>query len=118
MEREKHGEEDVYIIGFGTNSGKVLAAPAWGRSVQTMMIPPGRRNSWEWILHQQGPPDKIIFLEYLKNLGYYQKPIGHRAIGVVYNPAAEAGNYVPTIIPERYNAFIFIDRTNALNPLE
>lgn len=117
LERERHGEDQVYIVGFGTNSGKVLAASAWGTQVQTMNIPPGRRNSWEWILHQQGPPDKIIFMEGLKNISYFKKRIGHRAIGVVYNPAAEAGNYVPTIIPDRYDAFIFIDKTNALNPL-
>lgn len=117
LEREKHGVEDVYIVGFGTNSGKVLAATSWGSKVQTMTIPSGRRNSWEYILHQQGPADKIIFTELLKDMTYYTQPIGHRAIGVVYNPAAEAGNYVPSIIPERYDAFIFIDKTNALKPL-
>ena len=117
LEREKHGKWDVFIIGFGTNSGKVLAAQSWGSKVQTMTIPPGRRNSWEWILHQQNPADKIIFMEPLRDMPYYKKPIGHRAIGVVYNPAAEAGNYVPSVIPERYDAFIFIDRTNPLKAL-
>lgn len=117
LEREKHGEENVYIVGFGTNSGEVLAAPSWGSEVQTMVVPPGKRNSWEWILHQQGPPDKIIFMEPLQKIEFYQKRIGHRAIGVVYNPLSEAGNYVPSIIPERYDAFIFIDKTNALKPL-
>ncbi len=42
----------------------------------------------------------------------------YRAIGVVYNPEHERfGNYVPTILPKRYDAFIFIDKTNALNPI-
>jgi erythromycin esterase-like protein len=44
--------------------------------------------------------------------------IGHRAIGVVYNPLYEQyGNYVPTILPLRYDAFIFLDKTRALYPL-
>jgi len=37
---------------------------------------------------------------------------------VVYNPAYERyGNYVPTIVPMRYDAFIYIDKTKALHPL-
>jgi erythromycin esterase-like protein len=41
-----------------------------------------------------------------------------RAIGVVYNPQYEKyGNYVPTDLSLRYDAFLFIDETHALNPL-
>jgi len=44
------------------------------------------------------------------------KPIGHRAIGVTYNPSAERlYNYVPSILPLRYDALVFIKRTNALD---
>ena len=47
-----------------------------------------------------------------------EEPRGHRAIGVVYDPAYEAfGNYVPTVLPRRYDAFLFIDQTQALHPL-
>ena len=43
---------------------------------------------------------------------------GHRAIGVVYQPEFESyGNYVPTILPKRYDAFMFVDETEALHPL-
>jgi len=45
-------------------------------------------------------------------------PRGHRAKGVVYNPQTEAHNYVPTILPQRYDAFIFIDETSALRAIE
>jgi erythromycin esterase len=46
------------------------------------------------------------------------EPRGHRAIGVVCDPAYEAfGNYVPTILPRRYDAYLFIDETEALHPL-
>jgi erythromycin esterase-like protein len=44
--------------------------------------------------------------------------IGHRAIGVIYNPEYEKyGNYVPSVMPNRYDAFIFIDESTAINPL-
>ena len=43
---------------------------------------------------------------------------GHRAIGVVYHPEYEHfGNYVPTVLPRRYDAFLFLDETTALHPL-
>ncbi|MDP8907473.1 MAG: erythromycin esterase family protein [Thermoproteota archaeon] len=46
------------------------------------------------------------------------KPMGQRAIGVVYNPKYEKyGNYVPTKLSSRYDALLFIDKTNALSPL-
>lgn len=42
----------------------------------------------------------------------------HRATGVVYHPGAELwGNYVPTEIPRRYNAFLFMDETRAVDAL-
>ncbi|HSL13386.1 MAG TPA: erythromycin esterase family protein [Nitrososphaeraceae archaeon] len=41
-----------------------------------------------------------------------------RTIGAVYNPQYEKyGNYVPTILPLRYDTFLFIDETHALHPL-
>lgn len=44
--------------------------------------------------------------------------VGHRAVGVVYQPQYERhGNYVPTILPLRYDAFIYLDETHALHPL-
>jgi erythromycin esterase len=42
----------------------------------------------------------------------------HRAIGVVYHPEQEKrGNYVPSVLSSRYDAFIYIDETTALHPL-
>jgi hypothetical protein len=36
----------------------------------------------------------------------------------VYDPAMEKyGNYVQSLLPQRYDAFIFIDETKALHPL-
>jgi len=47
-----------------------------------------------------------------------EEPIGHRAIGVVYDPRNEAwGNYVPTIVPQRYDAFMYIEETTGVDAL-
>src|SRR5690625_7747379 len=39
--------------------------------------------------------------------------IDHRAIGVVYNPKRESGNYVPSQITKRYDALILITTSTA-----
>ena len=73
--------------------------------------------------HRQ-PPKKqfLIRLFILDRTAHDLSPLdavrGHRAVGVVYNPEREQfGNYVPTILPRRYDAFIFIDETRALQPV-
>jgi|SRR6185437_9449693 len=44
--------------------------------------------------------------------------IRQRAIGVVYDPKRERmGNYVPSMIPLRYDALIYLDETTAIHPL-
>lgn len=36
----------------------------------------------------------------------------------MYRPQYEAfGNYVPTVMPRRYDALLFLDETHALHPL-
>ena len=33
------------------------------------------------------------------------------------DPEREAGNYAPTVLPRRYDAFVYLDATRALHPL-
>ena len=117
LARETYGKGNVYIVGFGTYSGEVIAAESWGAKPKKMDVPKAQRNSWEWMLHNEKPDDMIILMETLKAEPQFRRRIGHRAIGVVYDPKRESGNYVPSILPERYDAFIFIDQTTALEPL-
>lgn len=115
--REEFGQNNVYIVGFGSHSGTVIAADEWGGAVEKMKMPQAKTGSWEDMLHKQGAGNKILFSSELRKNEQLLKPIGHRAIGVQYNPARESGNYVPSVIPSRYDAFIYIDRTTALHPL-
>ncbi len=60
----------------------------------------------------------MILMQKARTMPGMQVERGNRAIGVVYNPEYEMfGNYVPTIISNRYDAFLFIDETQALHPL-
>lgn len=116
--REKYGENDVVLVGFGSHRGTVIAGDEWGAPMEVMKVPEAREKTWEDILHKSGETDKLIILDTVKTDPDWLRERGHRAIGVVYHPDRERfGNYVPTVLPERYDAFIYIDETKALHPL-
>ncbi|WP_276499296.1 erythromycin esterase family protein [Pontibacter litorisediminis] len=118
LAREKYGRANVRLVGFGTYQGTVIAGKAWGAPMQKMDVPPARNGSWEEFLHNVSTDDKIILSKDLKHVPEVQDYMGHRAIGVVYDPKYEMfGNYVPTVIPERYDAFIYFEETEAVHPL-
>lgn len=123
LAREEFGAENVALVGFTTYTGTVIASPAWDGPVEVMKIPKAREHSVEAEMHnaaaQLGIPNYyVLFNDEEINLTLAQ-PLGHRAIGVVYHPPSEQrGNYVPTSLSNRYDAMVFIDETNALNPLK
>jgi len=118
LAREKYGHGDVVLVGFGTHSGTVIAGSGWEAPMERMRVPAGRPDSWEDVLHRAGPEDRLLVFDPSAAAGRFGEWRGHRAIGVVYDPDAERyGNYVPTVLPLRYDAFLFLDRTRALRPL-
>ena len=114
---ELHSNDGVYSVGFGSYNGTVIASNEWNGEIKAMNVPNAKHGSWEQILHIS--KDKDILLMMNKNVSEELGSIcyGHRAIGVVYDPEFEFGNYVPSKMPLRYDAFIFIDKTKALHPL-
>lgn len=119
LARTHYQNKQVVLVGFGSYQGTVMAGERWGAPMQILEMPKAREHSWEYLLHQAGAEDKLLIMNDFSGDPLLTKNyIGHRAIGVVYNPLYERrGNYVPTIIPARYDAFIFLDKTKALHPL-
>jgi erythromycin esterase-like protein len=117
LARERYGK-DAVLVGFGTHQGSVIAGEEWGAPWEEMRVPEGRPGSWEDVLHRAtGGEDRMLIFpgSPSKEMAAWR---GHRAIGVVYRPRFEAyGNYVPTVLPKRYDAFLYIDRTRAVEPL-
>jgi erythromycin esterase len=116
--REKYKKEEVFLVGFGSYEGTVIAGKSWGAQMKVVDVPEAKAGTWECLLHEAGTDNKLLLMQDFMEDTFLEERIGHRAIGVVYNPTYERyGNYVPTIVPQRYDAFIYIDKTKALHPL-
>lgn len=117
--RERHGADDVVLVGFGGYRGGVVAGSEWGAQMERMPVPEARRGSLEALLHDELGRDALLVWE----PGAARPPeldrrLDHRAIGVVYRPERERwGNYVPTVLGERYDAFLYLEDTTPLQPL-
>jgi erythromycin esterase-like protein len=82
-----------------------------------MRVPPAREDTWEDVLHKAGGRDALYVFpkDPSAELAAWR---GHRAIGVVYRPQYERhGNYVPTVLPRRYDAFLYVDQSTGVRPL-
>jgi erythromycin esterase-like protein len=118
LARERQGDRGVVLVGFGSHRGSVIAGHEWDAPMERMRVPPGRPGSWEDVLHQAGADNKLLIFREAEETRPLMAWRGHRAIGVVYRPEYEQyGNYVPTVLPRRYDAFLFIDEAEALHPL-
>src|SRR5947208_10910582 len=86
--------------------------------METVPVPPGPAASWEDVLHRAGAANQLLLFTDASRAGPFLETRGHRAIGVVYHPEYERyGNYVPTVLPRRYDAFLYLEETQALHPL-
>jgi erythromycin esterase-like protein len=128
LAREQAGRNNVVLVGFGTYKGSVIAAKEWGEPMEKMPVPPAVSGSWDSFLHNNldsnvGQNNKLLILPDIDTIekadSSFLESRGQRAIGVVYNPSYEryGNNYVETVMSARYDAFLFIDETNALHPL-
>lgn len=115
--REQAETDNVMLIGYGSHRGSVIAGEEWEASMEQMTVPPAQRGSYEDIFHRTGHQNRLLLMDELEDESRLDDERGHRAIGVVYDPDHEANNYVPTVLPERYDAFIYLDETEALHPL-
>jgi erythromycin esterase-like protein len=114
---EAHHRDGVVRVGFGSYKGSVIAGREWGDSMKKLPVPAAMEGSFEDMLHEHVKRNSLLITRNLEEINF-SHPIGHRAIGVVYNPEVERyGNYVPSVIPLRYEAFIYLDEMQALHPL-
>jgi erythromycin esterase-like protein len=115
--RERNPRDDVALVGLACHRGSVVAASGWGEPELVLDVSAARPGSHEDLLHRAlDQPACVVFPE--DRTGPWLTVLrGHRAIGVVYDPSHEIGNYVPTAIGRRYDALLWLENTTALRPL-
>jgi erythromycin esterase len=120
LARQRFGDDAAVLVGFGTHRGTVIAAEEWGAPMERLPVPAARAGSVEAAFHAAGIDDSLLIFDGSDDGGIdgLDQPLGHRAIGVVYDPDRERwGNYVPTLLARRYDAFLYLEQTRALDPL-
>jgi erythromycin esterase len=115
--RERHAEDEVALVGFASHRGTVLAAAGWGEPEEVLALPVAREGSHEDLLHRALDADAVLVFGDERSGPWLSARLGHRAVGVVYRPHREAGNYVPTVMGGRYDALVWLEETAALQPL-
>jgi erythromycin esterase len=111
--RKEYGEKNVFSVGFGSYSGEIIAGYTWGAPFSKIKIRPAKEGSWEHLLHLDGAYNKIVLSKDIINNVRLKTWIVQRSIGVIYSET-----YTPSIIPMRYNAFIYFDTTHAIHSLK
>jgi protein-L-isoaspartate(D-aspartate) O-methyltransferase len=118
--RKEFGER-AYAIGFGTNDGTVAAASDWDGPMEIKKVVPAIRESYENACHEAAVPSFCLDLRDSdrKGLKDLRKPRLERAIGVIYRPQSElASHYFQAVLPQQFDEYIWLDRTNAIAPFE
>src|SRR5439155_951801 len=118
LARERYDAERVVLVGFATHRGTVVASDAWGAPMRVLAVPPARRHSLEDVMHTSAPAQALFVFPQADRPDVLTDQLDHRAIGVVYHPDREKyGNYVPTVLGNRYDAFCWFDQSQAVRPL-
>jgi erythromycin esterase len=116
--RKEYGDKEVFIVGFGSYAGKVVAGNYWGDSARVMKLPEGIPGSWEYLLHKQSTQTRYMLSSEMAGSPITNQYIRHRSVGIIYTPlTAPTSNYVHTVLSKRYDAFIYIDVTGPLHPV-
>lgn len=121
LARMSYGDDNVALVGFGSYQGEVLASSSWDGEEKIMTLPAAKEGTYESYLHQSAikhNANQFYFMMPEDSQSAFAQRLGHRAVGVVYDPAHEnRSQYVPTILNKRYNSFVFVDRSHALKSL-
>jgi erythromycin esterase len=113
--RSEFGHNKIFSAAFGTNKGTVMAGYSWDAPLQKQTVLPAKTGSWENMLHELGAANKLVLSKDIKNNPSLNKWIEFRSIGAAYSGAAVYGR---SVIPQRFDAFLFLDTTTAVHPIK
>lgn len=123
LSRSYLGHGNVFLLGFATYEGYVIASDRWDGLTEEKRIPTAIEESVDGTLHKVTVLTGYSSFYFFNDISQkdFQKVVnkerGQRAIGVVYRPCYDGGNYVNSKIGQRYDSIIFVDKTTAILPL-
>lgn len=119
--RDAWGREAV-LIGMGTDRGTVAAADDWDAPMRIKQVRPSRNDSWEQVFLRVGLPATLTDWR-ADARGELREALSEtlleRAIGVIYRPDSERqSHYFEAVLAEQFDAWIWLERTRAVTPLD
>jgi len=118
--RQKYGDA-AYLIGFGTDHGRVAAASEWGGPMEIKQVQPSHIDSYERVFHDVRTDNFMLPLRKPLKEVTRQRLLPERlerAIGVIYRPEAELqSHYFYASLPRQFDEYIWFDETRAVEPL-
>ena len=117
LAREQYGIHEVYLAGFGCYIGQVIAGAEWGAPMEEMDVPPARDGSMEHLLHREIPQPLYSFQcrTGKKKVFSAFASQGHRCC--ISSGAGKSRQLCLSNMADRYDAFIYMDKTSAVHPL-
>jgi protein-L-isoaspartate(D-aspartate) O-methyltransferase len=110
-----------FRIGFGTDHGTVAASSNWDSPMEVKNVVPAHRQSHEYQFHLSEVPGIVLPLRDADQ-GLREELSQNRlerAIGVIYRPETElASHYFEADLAHQFDAYIWIDETSAVTPIE
>ncbi|HUP27706.1 MAG TPA: erythromycin esterase family protein [Chloroflexia bacterium] len=116
--RERH-KGDTVLVGFSTFRGSVRAATAWDEPGIRWDLNQAEPESDAALFHDTDLGDFLLQLRGTRLEKMFSSPMLQRAVGVIYSPTTErTTHYFEAELSRQFDALIYIDRTNALEPLK
>jgi protein-L-isoaspartate(D-aspartate) O-methyltransferase len=113
--------DGAYLVGFGTDHGRVAAASDWDGPMQVKTVRPAHPESYERLCHDARVAAFLLALreprrqEVRDELGPARL---ERAIGVIYRPETELqSHYFQAVLPAQFDEYIWFDETRAVRAL-
>ena len=119
--RQEYGNDNAYLIGFGTDHGTVAAASEWGGPMEVKQVQPAHIDSYERVCHEVHSDNFLLPLRNPAQEITREKLLAERlerAIGVIYKPETELqSHYFYASLPRQFDEYIWFDETRAVEPL-
>lgn len=119
LARARFGNQ-MFNIGFGTDTGTVAAASDWGARMEIKSVRPALPGSYERLFRDSGIERALLPLRHgdPELIYHLRHQYLQRAIGVIYRPQTERqSHYYHASLPDQFDEFVWFDRTQAVTPL-